>query len=105
MLDKDALELIKQDFDLSNLSEFTETGIIQHLADQIAYMMDQEPDLLFSYFYRMDISEVKVREILTLEQSEPVNILLAKLVWARQLQRAFTKKQYGQSKGDPYALD
>lgn len=93
--------LITRDFELEFSSEaLSEESITNMLANQIAYYMEHKLESLMSLMYRLDIPESKVNEILSLTQEEPTNIMLAKLVIARQKQRIFTKQFYQQAKLD-----
>ena len=67
---------------------------IELLADKIAYLLDHNPDLLFSYFYRLDIDEHKIERIILQQGPVPINLQLAQLVLDRQIQRARTKANY-----------
>lgn len=93
-MDQPNLELIKKELHLEGGSR-TEQEIMTELAERVAYMMDKEPDLLFSYFYRMDIPESKVQKILmnSDEGSEPAHLALARLIYNRQVSRLLTKQR------------
>ena len=94
-------ELIMRDFELSATdAPMTEEELFNLLANQIAYMIEYKLEVLLSLMYRLDISEHKVNFALSPLSTEPANIALAKIVWERQKQRAFTKKHYKQDKLD-----
>jgi hypothetical protein len=90
-INQEAQLLIAQDFELEKVEGI---DFIQQLADKIAYMLEHNPDLLFSYFYRLDIDEHKIESIIFGQNPIPVNIQLAHLVLDRQIQRAETKRKY-----------
>lgn len=96
------LELVKQELQLEHGR--TEPEIIAELAERVAYMIDKEPDLLFSYFYRMDIPESKVQQILMGlgDRQEPASYALARLIYQRQVTRLLTKQRI---KVDPQVED
>lgn len=96
------LDLIKKDLQVE--TGRNEEEVLAELAARVAYLMDKEPDLLFSYFYRMDIPETKVRKILMglIPGDEPANMALARLIYDRQVRRILTKKNI---KVDPEVED
>jgi hypothetical protein len=63
---------------------------------RVTEMLTQSPDLLFSYLYRLDISEKKIKEALYTSQESNPNMALAQLILTRQKQRIETKKKYKQ---------
>ncbi len=90
-LDQEAQQLIAQDFELEPRAG---EPFIETLAYKIAYLLEHNPDLLFSYFYRMDIDEKKIEHILLNQGPVAINIQLADLILNRQLKRAETKRIY-----------
>jgi hypothetical protein len=96
-----ARELILRDFEIESTDDpMTEEELFNLLANQIAYMIEYKLEFLLSLMYRLDISEHKVNHALSPFSNDPANIALAKIVWERQKQRAFTKKFYKQDKLD-----
>ncbi len=89
--------LIARDFDLQTPEEkLTEEDLLRLLAEQVAYMIDHKLEVLLSLMYRLDIDENKVNAALSPFAEEPANVGIARLVLARQKQRAFTKQHYKQ---------
>ncbi len=88
--------LLKQDFELESLesASITEEELLQVLANQIAYMIEYQLEVLLSLMYRLDVAEKKVQAALAPGAVEPPNIALARVVLERQKRRAFTKKNY-----------
>lgn len=90
-------ELIVKDFELENINEgLTEEELFDLLANQVAYMIEHQLEMLMSLMYRLDIDEKKVNFALSPFSPEPANIGIAKLVLERQKQRIFTKSFYKQ---------
>ena len=93
----DTRDLIIRDFELPETEpSISEEELFQLLANRIALMIERELEILLSLMYRLDINEAKVHHALSPLSAEPANIALAKLVWERQKQRAYTKKFYKQ---------
>lgn len=69
--------------------------LIFHIKRRVEELLQNEPGLLFSYLYRLDVSEHKVR--MTMNQSEKDKIdALTQLIYERQLLRVETKKRLKQ---------
>jgi len=81
---------MKELFPLSE-AEKQDVPIIDWIANRVAELLDRDPELLFSYLYRLDVPESKVDEIIK-NGGQKVSILLAKLILQRQKQRQETKK-------------
>lgn len=88
-------ELIAQDFELSAIQEtWTEEDLLNLLAEQVAFLIDQRLEYLMSLMYRLDVDEGKVERALSPMAPEPPHIGMARLILNRQKQRTFTKHFY-----------
>lgn len=67
--------------------------LINALAERVAYMLDKEPELLFSTLYRLDVLEHKINEVLH-SSSEPPAHGLARLIVERQQEKAKTRGKW-----------
>lgn len=63
---------------------------------RISELLETDPGLLFSYFYRLDISEQKIQQILWSSNKGNVIEDFATLVFERQKQRIYSKKNRSQ---------
>lgn len=70
-----------------------ESAMLDLIAARVSQLIVDEPDLLFSYMYRLDIDQDKIEEAL-IPGSEPVEMQLARLILTRQKQRIATKARY-----------
>lgn len=88
--------LLQRDFGLqaSKTKRLTEGEVVQLLADEIDHLMQTRMEWLLSLLYRMDVSETLVNEALHPASPVAANIGLARLVYARQKRRAYTKATY-----------
>ena len=77
------------DIDLSVSDE----EILKVLAARIGEMLENEPDMLMSLLYRLDVAEKPILDALEPDSPVPPDLGLAHLVLARQKQRAATKKK------------
>lgn len=85
--------LLQQDFELAaaDAEEVDEARIIQLLADEVDHLMQYKMDWLMSLLYRLDVPEAKVNVAMRPNAPEPANLGLARLLYQRQRQRAYTK--------------
>ena len=97
--------VLQQEFDLDSSQEISEEELTSLLAEQIAYMLENRLEFLLSLMYRMDVAERKVNEALSPASTVPPHLALAKLVIARQKERLFTKKHYGNKSGRSWEDD
>ena len=93
-------ELLARDFALVDTESLTEEELFRNLADHIDWLISHRLEWLLSLMYRMDIDEDRVNRALHPSAEEPANIGLARLVLARQKQRAKTKLEYQAPKMD-----
>ncbi|MEP7266784.1 MAG: hypothetical protein ABI844_04085 [Saprospiraceae bacterium] len=67
----------------------------QMVEDRVGKFLTDEPDLLFSYLYRLDVDERKIQE--ALNNGSGVAHALAVLIVDRQIERIKTKQEYKNS--------
>lgn len=90
-----AASMIFRDFELDAGDQvFTEAELLHFLADHVAWLVEHRMEWLLSLMYRMDIDEKQVEAALLPNAPEPANLGLAKLILARQQERARTKQMY-----------
>ena len=78
--------------DLPNDSE-KEAAILEAIRNRVVDMLEKQPDLLFSYMYRLDVEEWRIKKALK-ESAETPDLTLSKLIWERQKQRLATRQAY-----------
>lgn len=90
--------------DLSNLfpepsdqKGATESDMIERIRIRVADLLDKNAELLFSYLYRLDVEEHKIKT--ALNTGAPADEAIARLIWQRQKQRLETRRAY-REKGD-----
>ncbi len=86
--------LVARNFELELDEPFAEAQLLEVLADRIAWLVEHNPEYLFSLLYRNDVEERKIEEALSPANPEPANIALARLVLERQKQRLETRRRY-----------
>ena len=74
-----------------------EADILEEIRLRVNEMLDANPELLFSYLYRLDVLEHKIKAALK-DSSVPTDEALAMLIWQRQKQRLETRKKYSSNK-------
>ena len=91
------IELVVKDFEIDQQWDFLEEEeLLAALSRHVKYMMESRMEVLMSTLYRLDVSEAKVANALSLIAIEPPHIGIAKLIIDRQKQRIQTKITYKQ---------
>ena len=80
---------INRELELTQDSYEDKEQLLKLIETRVAQLLDSEPGLLFSYLYRLDVSEQDVRKVL--HSSEDKVTQFALLIYNRQLQRMETK--------------
>lgn len=89
--------LISQELNIQfDTDESGEEVLLDKIAERVLELMDSNVELLFSYLYRLDVSESKVEHAIRNSFAEPAHLAIAKLIYDRQLQRVLTKKSIPQ---------
>ena len=70
----------------------TEADMIEDIRQRVADLLDKNAELLFSYLYRLDVEEHRIKT--ALKSGRPADEVLAELIWHRQKQRLATRKAY-----------
>jgi hypothetical protein len=79
------------DLDLSG-PQLSDEELLMLLTQRVATLLEQEPDLLMSLLYRMDVEEKAIHHALLPGTDVSAAVALAKLVLERQKQRWAIKK-------------
>lgn len=97
------LQSVVQSLDLINQNLEEKEAIFEYIKMQVAGMLDNQSDLLFSYLYRLDIDELLIKKVLN---GETVEIAggLAQLIIDRQLQRLRTRQEYKKNDSSGWAF-
>ena len=66
--------------------------LVTAMQQRVQELLQNQPDLLFSYLYRLDVLEHKIQSALS--HSENVSKALAELIIDRQIERIRTKQEY-----------
>lgn len=74
-----------------------EAAFLSLLEDRVSQLLADQPDLLWSFLYRLDVEESKIRKALQ-SQADAAHAL-ALLILDRQKQRVATKKAYREGSG------
>ena len=96
------LQLATKDLGLKEIVDFDGVSepfdwLEKMLEIRIKEMLDSDFIGLMNAFYRIDIPEKKVQELLELSKPEEVAIRLAKAVIEREKQKVITREQYRSS--------
>jgi len=79
----------------SGNNDYSKEEMLRFIEARVIELLYKDPKLLFSYLYRLDISEAKVNTIMRRAESNAAHGL-AQLILERQLERIKTKKNMPQ---------
>jgi len=66
---------------------------IRLIKERVSELLDTDPNLLFSYLYRLDVEEAELQAILHVTPPELLADSLADAIWRRQKARLASKKK------------
>lgn len=81
---------------IDNLESISEEQLLDAISNRVLELLERNPELLFSYLYRLDVLEHKIQFALNQQTEIPPHIALAKLILERQKLRISTKRKYKQ---------
>lgn len=93
-MNDESLELALRNITLDSIDPAQEEALTQILAERIAELLDENPDLLFSTLYRLDVYESKINAVLK-AKGEDAPTGLARLIIERQREKLRTREKYG----------
>lgn len=91
----DELKAALHGADLEQMNQLEKDTILNQIAAKVADMLESQPDLLFSYLYRLDVDEQKISKVVNQGPGGDISLGLARLILQRQLSRIQTQKEYG----------
>lgn len=86
----DDFDITLRDISLDQLQGPALEDLINALSERVAYMLDKEPELLFSTLYRLDVLEHKINAVLHASSEDPAHGL-ARLIVERQQEKLKTR--------------
>lgn len=91
----EVLTNISKDLEIEvNKTEISEEELLLAIAARVADLIDRDAGLLFSYLYRLDISEENLNKVFHTPSDDPIAYRIAKLILNRQKARIDSKKKY-----------
>jgi len=93
------------EIDIEHLDSITEDQLLDAITDRVLDMLERNPELLFSYLYRLDVLEHKIQFALNQQTEVAPHRALAKLILDRQKLRISTKKKYKQEPLEGWGFD
>lgn len=89
-------DIMAKTLGLSQAEEVSEDDLFVAIRARVETLLDESPNLLFSYLYRLDILEHDIKHALSkLNPDNPIDTL-AQLILKKQKQRIAFKKKYKQ---------
>ena len=91
-------DLIFKYLELEKIADFGDSydKILDRLQPQIQYLLDNNFQLLLNALYRIDVDEVKFREVLELGDPEMISRNVSILILDRVILKAQTRLKYQQ---------
>lgn len=93
-----AAERISSAFDLAEVDEVLPEARLEHLrrllVERIVELLNRNPEKLMSILYRIDVSELRVNEIMKKSFPTEVPLHLADLIIDRQLAKARSRAEH-----------
>lgn len=93
-----ATERISSAFDLAEVDEVLPEARLEHLrrllVERIVELLNRNPEKLMSILYRIDVSELRVNEIMKKSFPTEVPLHLADLIIDRQLAKARSRAEH-----------
>ncbi len=72
----------------------SEEELLDMVSDVVGYLIEKRLEYLMQVLYRLDVDEKLMRQAFAPDNSEPVNISLAKAIIDRQKKKILTKEEY-----------
>ena len=88
--------LSTQLFSIESTEEINSEKLFEAIHQRVTYLLEYQPELLFSYLYRLDVEESKVRFIIETSQVSDKVEALSGLILDRQMMRYKTKQMLPQ---------
>lgn len=90
---------------IEDLDSVSEEQLLGAITDRVLELLERNPELLFSYLYRLDVLEHKIQFALNQQTEIPPHEALAKLILERQKLRISTKRKYKQEPLEGWGFD
>jgi hypothetical protein len=94
-MEKDVIviqEALSADFDLSGCE--SREALLKRLSAEINHLIQGDFHRLIAFLYRLDISEIKLKQTLEENTDKDAGELIANLVVERQLQKLHTRQSF-----------
>lgn len=91
--------------EIDEKENISEGDLLDAISDRVLYLLETNPELLFSYMYRLDVLEHKMQFALNQQTAIPPHQALAQLILDRQKQRIITKRKFKQDPLEGWGLD
>ena len=72
--------------------------LLEIISGRVTELLGEDPGLLFSYMYRLDIDEQKLKHVVQHYNGQAQITALSELILKRQLLRIELRKKYGNGK-------
>lgn len=84
------------DLQISEETDISEDQLLDAIRSRVEQLLEQDPALLFSYLYRLDVLEVDLKRVLSKQHNQNPIDSISTLILQRQKERLLTKEKYQQ---------
>lgn len=92
----DLIKVINQDFNLQLQEQVSTEELFRILAERMNHLITTDFNELVRLLYRLDVSEVKLKQLLKENPEADAGKLIAQLILERQAQKLKSRQQYRQ---------
>jgi hypothetical protein len=100
VLDKKDRILLSQQLDIDLQEDDSLKMLKNKLSDKLNYLIEQDFNALVHLLYRIDISEVKLKQTLQENEEKDAGKLIAEMIIQRQMEKAELRKKFNRQDED-----
>jgi hypothetical protein len=107
-LSRETMTLLSRQFDVDEdgghslqPTRVTMEDVRRFVAEQVKKLLNDNPALLMSILYRIDVAEVDVRNVLDYSEPSQMPFEIADLLIERQIQKITIRRTYSERRSEP----
>lgn len=93
---KELIPVLNADLAINLPAEISDKELLQQLAEYINHLIVRDFNQLVSILYRLDVSENKLKQMLSDNNNEDAGKIIATLIMERQLEKIKSRRQFKQ---------
>ena len=92
---EELIQELNRNYDLELAPQLSAEELEDRLTFRLNRLIDADFNLLVSILYRVDVNEIKLKELLRTAAGEDAGRIMARLIIERQLQKIITRRNAG----------